>query len=85
MTPLSNRPLRVLILCTGNSARSQMAEAMLNRKGRGRLIAESAGSQPAARVNPYAVEALREAGIDWRGRQPRGMDDLRDKAWDNGG
>ncbi|HZI77384.1 MAG TPA: arsenate reductase ArsC [Gemmatimonadales bacterium] len=82
MTPLSNRPLRVLIVCTGNSARSQMAEAMLNRKGRGRLIAESAGSQPAARVNPYAVEALREAGIDWRGRQPRGMDDLRDKAWD---
>jgi len=59
-----------------------MAEAILNRKGRGRLIAESAGSQPAARINPYAVEALREAGIDWRGRQPRGMDDLRDKVWD---
>jgi arsenate reductase (thioredoxin) len=76
------QPLRVLILCTGNSARSQMAEAVLNRKGRGRFIAESAGSQPAARVNSYAVEALKEAGIDWRGHQPRGIDDLAQQSWD---
>ena len=69
-------PLRVLILCSGNSARSQMAEAILNQKGRGRFTAESAGSQPAARVNPYAIEALQEAGIDWKGRRPRGVDDL---------
>jgi arsenate reductase len=82
MTTGANRPLRVLILCTGNSARSQMAEAVLNRKGRGRFVAESAGSQPAARVNPFAVEALREAGIDWRGRQPRGIDDLLTRDWD---
>ena len=82
MTTGENRPLRVLILCIGNSARSQMAEAVLNLKGRGRFVAESAGSQPAPRVNPYAVETLREAGIDWRGRQPRGIDDLAPGTWD---
>jgi arsenate reductase (thioredoxin) len=59
-----------------------MAEAILNHKGRGRFIAESAGSQPAARVNPYAVEALGEAGIDWRGRQPRAIDGLENQPWD---
>ena len=47
-------------MCTGNSARSQIAEAVLNRKGRGRFRAESAGSSPAARVNPLAIQALRE-------------------------
>ena len=72
----------MLILCTGNSARSQMAEAVLNLKGSGRFVAESAGSQPASRVNPFAIEALREAGIDWRGRQPRGIDDLASRSWD---
>ena len=82
MTTAANRPLRVLILCTGNSARSQMAEAILNQKGRGRFVAESAGSQPAARVNPYAVEALRESGIDLKGRRPRGIDDLGSSSWD---
>jgi arsenate reductase len=59
-----------------------MAEAVLNQKGGGRFIAESAGSRPAARVNPYAVEALREAGIDWQGRRPRGFDELGSKSWD---
>jgi arsenate reductase (thioredoxin) len=59
-----------------------MAEAVLNQKGRGRFIAESAGSQPAARVNPFAVEALRESGIDWQGRRPRGIDDLVTRNWD---
>src|SRR5689334_23696878 len=82
MTKAGNRPLRVLILCTGNSARSQMAEAILKRKGHGRFIAESAGSEPAARVNPYAIEALREAGINWRGHQPRGLDDIVHGRWD---
>ena len=76
------RPLRTLILCTGNSARSQMAEAILSKKGAGRFEAESAGSQPAARVNPYAIEALREVGIEWSGREPRGIDDLDQKSWD---
>src|SRR4026208_158222 len=82
MTAVSKEPLRVLILCTGNSARSQMAEALLNQKGGGRFIAEGAVPQPAERVDPYAVEALREAGIDWRGHRPRGLDDLTHQAWD---
>ena len=59
-----------------------MAEALLNQKGGGRFIAESAGSQPAERVQPYAVDALREAGIYWRGHQPRGLDDLTHQSWD---
>jgi arsenate reductase len=59
-----------------------MAEAVLNRKGGGRFIAESAGSEPAARVNPYAIEALGEAGIEWRGHRPRGIDALGSENWD---
>ena len=75
-------PLRVLFLCTGNSARSQMAEALMNAKSRGRFVAESAGSRPADRVNPFAVEALREIGIDWSGRTPRSVDGLVEQRWD---
>jgi arsenate reductase len=76
------RPLRLLILCTGNSARSQMAEAILSRKGQGRFIVESAGSTPAARVNPFAIEALKEIGVDWEGRVPRGLQGLDAREWD---
>jgi arsenate reductase len=83
MTVAPNRPpLRVLFVCTGNSARSQMAEAVLNRKGRGRFEAHSAGSHPAAKVHPLAVEALREAGLEWGGRLPRGLDGLDREHWD---
>lgn len=64
MQPADHRAFRVLFLCTGNSARSQIAESILNRKGRGRFLAESAGSRPAERVNPYAIDVLREGGID---------------------
>jgi arsenate reductase len=77
-----DRPLRILFLCTGNSARSQIAEAILNRKGQGRFQAESAGSRPADQVNPHAISALRGAGIDWTGRTPRGMDAVAGQDWD---
>jgi protein-tyrosine-phosphatase len=73
---------RVLFLCTGNSARSQIAEEVLNRKGRGRFVAESAGSHPAAHVNPLAVEALERHGYFWTGRQPRGFEGLAEQDWD---
>ncbi|MGH7703351.1 MAG: arsenate reductase ArsC [Gemmatimonadales bacterium] len=82
MTPATDKPLRVLFLCTGNSARSRMAETILNRKGRGRFLVESAGSHPAAQVNPYAVEALGRHGFFWTGGPPRGMDGLEQRDWD---
>jgi arsenate reductase len=78
----SQRPLRVLFLCTGNSARSQMAETILNRKGRGRFAAESAGAMPAARVNPLAIEAMESNGFFWTGHPPRGLDGLDHEDWD---
>jgi len=74
--------MRVLFLCTGNSARSQIAEAVLNRKGRGRFGAESAGSHPAERVNPLAIQVMRDAGMEWLGHPPRGVDGLEREHWD---
>ena len=82
MTREPNRPLRVLFLCTGNSARSQIAETVLNRKGLGRFEAHSAGSQPAAGVNPLAIEVLAESGFRWAGHPPRGLEGLDQEAWD---
>jgi protein-tyrosine-phosphatase len=74
--------MRVLFLCTGNSARSQMAEKILNRKGRGRFVAESAGSHPAAHANPLAIAALERHGYFWTGGRPRGLDGLTEQSWD---
>lgn len=76
------RELRLLFLCTGNSARSQMAEAILNWKGAGRFHAESAGSRPAGRVNPLAIETMRLHGLDWSGHAPRSVDGLEREPWD---
>ena len=59
-----------------------MAEALLNWKGKGRFRAESAGSRPAQRVNPQAIETLREHNIPWEDRAPRGIDGLERERWD---
>lgn len=70
----SERPLRVLVVCTGNSARSIMAEAVLNREGLGRIQAFSAGSRPQEAPHPIALGLLAELGYDVAG--------MRSKSWD---
>lgn len=67
-------PYKVLFLCTGNSARSILAEAILNHKARGRFIAHSAGSHPTGAVRSEALRQLKLAGISTAG--------LRSKSWD---
>jgi arsenate reductase (thioredoxin) len=61
---LADRPFNVLFLCTSNSARSIMAEAILNKLGAGKFRAYSAGSQPKGRVNPHTIQLLQNLGYD---------------------
>jgi arsenate reductase len=67
----------VLFLCTGNSCRSQMAEAIVNTRLGDEWAAFSAGTQPAGCVHPRAVESLAEIGINWRGRAAKHADEFR--------
>jgi len=70
---MAEQPFNVLFLCTGNSARSIMAEAILNKLGAGKFRAYSAGSQPKAEVNPETLRLLQSLGYDTEG--------LRSKSW----
>ncbi|HYY59536.1 MAG TPA: arsenate reductase ArsC [Pyrinomonadaceae bacterium] len=70
-----NRQRRVLILCTGNSARSQMAEGLLRHDGEDSFEVFSAGTHP-SRVRPEAIEAMREAGIDISGHRSKSVDEF---------
>ncbi|MDO8294218.1 MAG: arsenate reductase ArsC [Gallionella sp.] len=71
---LQDKIYNVLVLCTGNSARSILGEVLFNSLGKGKFIAHSAGSKPAGRVNPFALELLQRQGHDISG--------LRSKSWD---
>jgi len=64
----------VLFICVHNAGRSQMAEAFFNKMSDGRHKGISAGSNPAAQVNPVVVEAMKEVGIDIGGRRPKKLD-----------
>src|SRR6266700_7375892 len=71
---MSERIYNVLFLCTGNSARSILAESILRKDGRGHFRAFSAGSQPKGAVNPFAIKVLKS--LDYP------IDDLRSKSWE---
>lgn len=73
---------RVLFLCTGNSARSQMSEALLRTLGGNDYEVYSAGISPSNEVNPFALEVLRQRGIDTNGLHPKRLDRFLDEEFD---
>ena len=73
---------RVLVLCTGNSARSQMAEGLINTRLADRYVAFSAGTRPAGYVHPQAIAALQEIGIDISQQRSKSADEFRQEPFD---
>jgi protein-tyrosine-phosphatase len=73
---VSAAPLRLLFVCVENSNRSQMAEALARLRGGARVEAWSAGSRPSGRVNPKAIAAMRELGVDLSDARSKSLDDL---------
>jgi arsenate reductase len=74
-------PIRVLFICTGNSARSQMAEAILGQLGGSAFEVASAGTAPKG-VNPLTIRALSEREIDWTRAVSKGLEGFLDQEWD---
>lgn len=74
--------LKILILCTGNSCRSILAEALLNHLGQGRVQAFSAGSKPAGEVHPKSLALLQSKGISTQGLRSKSWDEFGDTALD---
>ena len=73
---MTDRVYNVLFLCTGNSARSILAEAVMNHVGQGRFRSYSAGSTPKGDVHPMTLETLRKAGISTEGLRSKGWDEF---------
>lgn len=70
------KPMNVLVLCTGNSARSILGEMLFNHLGMGRIKAYSAGSKPGGVVNPVAIETLQKHGIPCEGARSKSWDEF---------
>lgn len=77
---MTDRTLNVLFLCTGNSARSILAESILNAVSKGRFTAHSAGSHPAGKVNPFVREWIEKQGLPTDGLRSKSWDELRHRA-----
>lgn len=73
---------RVLFICTGNSARSQMAEGLVNHIFPGEWVAFSAGTDPAESVHPLAIKVMAEIGIDISGQRPKSVNEFRNAEFD---
>ncbi len=80
-SPMPDHPIRVLFVCTGNSARSQIAEALLRQYGGDDFAAFSAGTEPKS-VNPYTIRVLAEIGIDWSGARSKSVSECLDEPFD---
>jgi arsenate reductase (thioredoxin) len=79
---MTENKYHVLVLCTGNSARSQMAEGLINAQLADRFEAQSAGTHPAGYVHPQAVAALREIGIDISDHRSKSTDEFKGTSFD---
>jgi arsenate reductase len=83
MTDVAAPPVRILVLCTGNSCRSIMAEALFRQLGGDRVAVASAGSVPAGVVNPRTIQVLDEAGIEHGWARSKSMTEFLDREFDH--
>src|SRR5205814_8746054 len=80
---MTSRPIRILVLCTGNSCRSILAEALFRQLAGDRVAVESAGSEPAGYVNPRTIQVLDEAGFEHAWARSKSMTEFLDRELDH--